>query len=467
MNITEKNPWLVFFVTAFAACMASIDVGIVNIALPTITQKIGHNNILLAQWVISSYLFIICIFVPLAGKLGDIYSRKNIYLIGFVLFTISSFLCGISATLVQLIIFRSLQGIGAAMIFANNQPIIIATIPHNKQGKALGLNSMMTGLGVIAGPGLGGLILTYFNWSYIFFVNIPFGVLGCLLGLKILPKISPKLSQENEKNIDFGGLILFAIAMVIFLFILTINNKQTLFSWHTLVLFVIMIVSSIAFYFWEKVAKTPMISLSLFKNRQFTSSILLTLFVSIVLAINNVLLPFYLDVQLKMPAKFMGLIMLIPPIFVIILAPICGHLADKAKQGILTFTGLSLIALALGLEGFLNETSFLWFLIICQIFFGIGIGLFQSPNNYTIMKSVPESLLSSVGGIASLMRNFGRIFGTVSGTTIFALIQGIAVHHKTSVQAFNWGFSSALFTATLIMIIAALITKYFASVKPE
>jgi EmrB/QacA subfamily drug resistance transporter len=458
MSITEKNPWLIFFVTAFAACMASLDVGIVNIALPTITQEIGHNNLLLSQWIISSYLFVICIFVPLAGKLGDIYSRKNIYLIGFVLFTLSSFLCGISATLVQLIIFRSLQGIGAAMIFANNQPIIIATIPHDKQGKALGLNSMMTGLGVIAGPGLGGLILTYFNWSYIFFVNIPFGIIGCLLGLKILPKIS----QETDKNIDFGGLILFALAMGALLLILTINNKANLFSWRTLLLVAIMISTSIAFYFKEKTAKNPMVDLNLFKNRKFSYSILLVFFVSIVLAVNNVLLPFYLDMQLKMPEKFMGLIMLIPPVFVIILAPICGHLADKAKQNILTFTGLSFIALALGLDGFLNETSFLWFLITCQILFGIGVGLFQSPNNYTIMKSIPDSLLSSGGGIASLMRNFGRIFGTVSGTTIFVLIQSIALHHKTKVQAFNWGFSFSLFTAALIMTIALVIAKYFA-----
>jgi len=468
MNNKKKlaeNPWLIFVVTGWGVALASIDSGIVNVALPTITKQLSNAEILLSQWTVSGYILLICLFLPLSGKLGDIYSRRNVYLSGFMLFTFSSLLCGISFSIQQLILFRCLQGLGASMLLANNQALIITTIPKEKQGKALGINSMITAVGSITGPGLGGLILHYLSWRYIFFVNIPLGITACILGYKILPRIKQKI----EIKIDIFGSVLFALGLSSLLLFLTNINSWQWSSWQFLCILTILIVSSFSFFFWEKKITNPMINFALFKTKAFSVSLAMALCVSIALATNNILLPFFLDSQLNLASASIGLIMLIPPIFIVIVAPISGHLADKHKQKFLIGSGLFCLLLALFNQSQLTSDTNIYRIIFSQCLLGIGFGLFQSPNNFKIMTSIPINSISSGNSIAALTRNLGKISGTVSSTVIFAVTQNyLLFKHFEKNHAFSGGFELSLLTAATLILSAIIIffTHMFKDKQP-
>jgi multidrug resistance protein len=216
MEQKAVNPWNIFLVIALGVWMATIDAGIVNVALPTFTNHF-HIPITHVQWVVTGYLLVICASLPLFGRLGDIYTRRVIYLLGLFIFLVSSALCGLAWSFWSLVLFRFVQGLGGSMIIGNNQAIILTTFPQGKQGRALGINSMLVAMGLIAGPGLGGLLISLAGWRLIFYINIPIGILACILGYYILPK-EPRNASDH---VDFPGAVLFAFSICCFILALS------------------------------------------------------------------------------------------------------------------------------------------------------------------------------------------------------------------------------------------------------
>lgn len=453
--LNNKNPWLVFLVTALGVSMSSLDGGIVNVALPTITQQIGHDNILLSQWVVSGYLFVICVFLPLCGRLGDIYSRRTLYFSAFAIFTLSSLACGFATSLPALIIARYVQGLGAAILLANNQALIISHIPKERHGQALGMNTMFAAIGITFGPGLGGLILNYFNWQSIFFVNIPIGLLGCIFCYLVLKREQVRVKEK----LDFLGASLFAIAMGMLLVVLTSNHLRQLWSWQMASFLAIAIVAGSAFIIWERNFKYPMIDFQVFRSKTFLLGAGAASIAAIVLSMNNILLPFYLDLQLHLNMVVIGGLMLLSPCVTILLAPLCGYFADHKRADSLVTFGLGSVLVGLLMQAYLNLHSSLLYIAISQIAIGIGFGMFQSPNNYTIMSSLAMKRIGIGNSIASLMRTLGRIGGVVVATAIFVAVQQhwlIAQTNKSA--AFFAGFKTVLLIAVGLTACALVIS---------
>ncbi len=438
------NPWSIFLVTALGVWMATIDTGIVNVALPTLTHQfnvsIGH-----IQWVVSGYLLVICATLPLSGRLADIYTRRVLYLSGMFIFFISSALCGMAWSFWSLVLFRFIQGLGAAMLMANNLALIITAFPKGKQGRAVGINSMLVAIGLIAGPGLGGLLISLAGWRLIFYINVPIGILGCLIGYYILPKDTANTSD----HIDFTGAFIFALGMCCFILALT---------YKIITLIPLVILLLIIFIKWEKHSKNPMINLELFKISAYTFGTTITFITYLAFAVNSILLPFYLqDLRNSDPATI-GLFLLLPPIFLMLTAPISGYLADRYNQVILTTTGLCAIFIALLIQSFLNINTPLWKLCFTQSLLGLGVGFFTSPNNYRMLKNVPKSHISVGSSIASLMRNSGRITGIAVSISIFTLIQKHIALHANYITAFIAGFKYAFLTSAAFIMLAIILS---------
>lgn len=449
MNTQSPKPWLILLTTGTAVTLASLDFGIVNVALPVIAKQF-NRPMLSAQWVVSIYLFMMCAILPLCGKIGDTYSRKSVYLLGFSVFTISSLLCGISSSLWQLIFFRGLQGFGAAMIIANNTPLVLVNLPERLHGQAMGFISMIVAAGAIAGPGIGGFLLAAFSWRSIFYVNLPIGILALILSYIILPsteKIKTKL------QLDLSGSLLLAFAIGAMLLLLTNENFL---SWHNGLYLLIACIFALLFYYRERNTSHPLLHFELFRNRTFTSSLIFVALATTALSCSNILLPFYLY-QHQLPATMIGTIMLTAPLLVVIISPLSGHLINNIKQSWLVNCGLALIALALYLQSQLTLTTQLGFIFSSQILLGIGFGLFQSPNNYSILKAVPVDHISMGNSMGSLMRNLGRVFGTTASTAIFTAIQSyLLLRHFTVTDAFISALKVSLLIATTLVTLAAV-----------
>lgn len=449
MNAQSPKPWLILLVTAVAVTLASLDLGIVNVALPTIAEQF-NRPILSVQWVVSIYLFMMCAILPLCGKIGDTYSRKSVYLLGFLVFTISSLLCGISSSLWQLIFFRGLQGFGAAMIIANNMPLVLINLPEHLHGKALGFVSMIVATGAIAGPGIGGFLLAAFSWRSIFYVNLPLGILALILGYNILP---PTVRTTTKIQLDLSGSLLLALTIGAILLLLTNEN---FFTWHNGLYLLIASIFALLFYFRERSTANPLLHFELFRNATFTSSLIFVFLAITALSCSNILLPFYLY-QHQLPITMIGIIMLTAPLLVVIIAPISGHLINNVKQSWLINCGLTLIALALYLQSQLTANTHLGLIFSSQILLGIGFGLFQSPNNYSILKSIPIDHISMGNSIGSLARNLGRVFGTTASTAIFTAIQSyLTLHHRTAANAFISALKISLLIAAILVTLAVI-----------
>ena len=449
----SNNPWIVFWVTAIGVGMASLDAGIVNVALPTIAKQF-HVGLGSEQWIVTGFLLVLCMSLPLCGKLGDLYSKSNVYLLGFIVFVISSALCGLAFSLWSLVLFRLLQGLGAAMILANNQPIILSCFPKEKRGRALGVNATLIALGGITGPGLGGFIMSFVGWRGLFYINIPIGILGCILGYFILPRTI----SAAVKKIDFLGVLLFASSMFFLVMVLTHAIHWGWNSWLTITSGTLAVMLLVAFIHWERIFSMPMIPLAIMKNKLFGSGVTLAFIIIAAFAINNILLPFYLQNILHVSTRMIGFCLLLPPLFILLIAPLSGFLADYYNPVKITEWGLIITLFGLLIESVVTVHSSIWQIIIAQILFGIGNGLFIPPNNVTIYRTVVGKQLSSAGGVASFMLNIARIFGISAGVAILTNIELYAVSLKTDHDiAFVWGFRMAFWVASILILIGIIL----------
>ncbi len=449
----SKNPWVVFWVTALGVGMASLDAGIVNVALPTIAKQF-HVSLGYEQWIVTGFLLVVCMALPLCGKLGDLYSKSNVYLLGFIVFVISSALCGLAFSFWSLVLFRLLQGLGAAMILANNQPIILSYFPKEKRGRALGVNATLIALGGITGPGVGGFIMSFAGWRALFYINIPIGILGCILGYYILPRTI----SAAVKKIDFLGVLLFASAMFFFVIVLTHAVHWGWNSWLTITSGSLAVMLLIAFLHWERFFSMPMIPLAIMKNKLFGSGVVLAFIIIAALAVNNILLPFYLQNILHVSTRIIGFCLLLPPLFILLVAPASGFLADYYNPVKITEWGLIITLLGLLIESAVTVHSSIWQIIIAQVLFGIGNGLFISPNNVTIYRTIMDKQLSSAGGVAAFMRNIGRIFGISAGVAILTNIELYAASPEINKSiAFVWGFRAAFWAASALVLIGIIL----------
>ncbi len=435
----QKHRWWIITAVGMFTIMSTLDASIVNIALPVMSKdlRVPMNQ---AEWVVSIYLIVICALLLLMGKLGDTLGKIRIFRFGTGLFTLGSLLAGFNHSFYLLLFARVLQALGASMTMANNNGIITEIFPANERGKALGLIGSFVAVGSIAGPGIGGLILGVLPWGYIFWINIPIGLATMIMGHFVLPKDL----HVSHQAIDWAGFGSYVAAIVPFFLAVSLGQEAGFTRPYILALFAVALVAFIAFLVIEQRRHLPLVSLKLFKNQEFTISLLCGFLIFVTNFFSNVITPFYLENARGFSATHAGYLMMIFPIVQVVVAPMSGSLADKIGPYALTLVGLGAILVAqIGYTFWHLQSGIVMILLVIAIN-GFGNGVFQSPNNSIIMSAVAPADLGIAGGLNALARNLGMVVGiSAATTTLFAAMSHTVGHKMTTYPTGN----DALFIA--------------------
>jgi len=434
-QVDYSRKWYVMAAVAMGIFLATVDGSIVNITLPTLVNAF-QVDFAVVEWVVLSYLLAVTTLMLGIGRLADMLGKKMLYNTGFIIFTVGSLLCGLASTVYLLIAFRVLQAIGAAMTMALGTAIVTEAFPPQERGKALGITGLMVSLGVITGPTLGGIILEAASWHWVFFVNLPFGVVGTLLVARFVPALRPQGGQRFDY---WGALTLFA-GLMSFLLALTFGQQDGFGAPASLALFAAAAVGLAAFVVIELRSEQPMIDLSLFRNGLFSVN-LITGFMTFVASAGTVLLmPFYLQNVLGHSPRTAGLLMVVVPVALGIFAPLSGILSDRFGTRPLTVVGLALLLVGyLAVSTLSTETS-MWGYVLRFLPVGIGMGMFQSPNNSAIMGSVPRERLGVASGLLAITRTLGQttgiaVLGALWSGRVFAYAGQVYAGGATSAPA--------------------------------
>lgn len=454
-----QNRMIILFSVVLMTFMATLDGSIVNVALPNIAQKLSVNTEAIA-WVVSSYLIVISGTILVFGRLGDMKGKTRIFQYGIILFTIGSLLCGLSNSFLLLIIARSLQGIGAAATMANNQGIITQVFPSNERGKALGISGTFVALGSMAGPPIGGFIIAHLSWKFIFLINVPIGIIVFILANRNLPK--PQ--QARNEKLDGKGAALFAVSIVSLFTSLIMGEDYGYSNPAILVGLIGAVITFVIFILLERKTQDPLLQLSLFRNRLFSLSIFCAFISFVSISCSMIIQPFYLQNVLKYSPAVTGLIMVVYPLVMSVIAPISGHLSDKIGSEFLTFIGLVASSFGLFLMSTLNEHSNIPVMIIFIVIMSLGNALFQSPNTSLIMANAPRHMLGISGSVNALIRNLGMISGTTLSILILYSLMSAKIGYSVSTyisgrdDVFVYGMRGAYLVAAGVSALGAVLT---------
>lgn len=454
-----KNRNLILINVVLLTFMSTLDSSIVNVALPKMSQLLSVSAEAIA-WVVSVYLLVIVGAILIFGRLGDIIGKTRVFLYGVLIFTVGSLMCGLSGSFIMLIASRSIQALGAAAAMANSQGIITQVFPANERGKALGVSGTFVALGSMAGPPVGGFIINSFNWEYIFLINVPIGIMVYLMGLRILPRSK----GTTGESLDIKGSVLFIISIASLFLSLIMGEDYGYGNPFIAGGFVLFLLTFVLFIQLERKTEIPLLQLKLFHNRLFSLSIFCSFISFLAISGSNIILPFYLQNTLKYSPAFTGIILMVSPVILAVVAPVSGHLSDKIGSEFLTFLGLTVTGTGLYFMSTLTETSSLGALLVYILTISVGNGMFQSPNNSLTMSTAPKSMLGVSGSVNALIRNMGMISGISMSVLILYNRMSRKIGYRVSDyvngrdDVFIYGMKIVYITAALICAFGALLT---------
>ncbi|PKO19125.1 MAG: MFS transporter [Chloroflexi bacterium HGW-Chloroflexi-10] len=420
INSPDYTKWLVLLSVGLGTFMSALDASVVNVSLPVITHDF-QSSITQIEWVVTIYLLTVSCLLLAFGRLGDMQGHKRVYTFGFVIFILSSALCGLSTSAGMLIGLRALQAIGAAMLFANSPAILTGNFPAAQRGQALGLQATLTYLGLAVGPSLGGFLTQHFGWQAVFYINVPIGLLALFFCLRFIPN---DRRQANGERFDWIGAGLFLLGMVSLLFVLNQGQSWGWGSLPTLALAVFALLCLLLFVRLEIRSTNPMLDLNLFRQRVFSFSVLSALLNYMSMYCIIFLLPFYLIQARGFSPAHSGLILTVQAVVMSLTAPISGYFSDRVSPRWLATIGMAILAAGLGMLSFLQAATPQWYIAISLAVTGLGTGMFISPNNNVLLGSAPRNRQGIASGILATARNVGMVLGVGLAGAVFTTVLG-------------------------------------------
>lgn len=438
---SEQYRWYALAVIMAGSTMGTLDASIANVAMPTLAH-VYHSSVDNAEWVILSFMLVTASTLVLFGRLGDMFGQKRIYLGGFALFGLSSLACAFSPTLPFLIAARAVQAIGAAMLVSSNQALIVDSFPGEQRGRAIGFNGAAVAVGLSLGPIVGGAIITYGDWRWIFLINVPISILALLAAAFVLKR--PEYRQSEGFD-PLGALLsvagLFSLSLAL--------SRSHIWGWAspwTWGLIVAAVVLLGIFIVVERRVAAPTLDLSLFSNRVFKFSVLAALLYFVGIAGVIFIVPLAAQTTLGASAFAAGLLLVPITAMNVVLAPLAGGLSDRVPVRYVSTAGALVVALGLFLLSRLPAQPPTWEIVACLIVTGAGTAVFSQPNNSAIMGSAPPHRRGIAAGTLATARTTGQLLGVaVASAVYFARVSQLGTLAKTFAPAETYfGFLVAL-----------------------
>lgn len=419
------NPWAILLVLTLGFFMILLDTTIVNVAIPSIIDGL-HASLDQILWVLNGYILVYAVLLITAGRFGDMYGPKRMFITGLVIFTLSSAACGFAQSPTQLIIFRVIQGVGGAILTPQSLSIITSIFPPERRGAAFGIWGAVAGVAAVVGPTLGGYLTTQYGWPSIFYVNVPIGIIAVILAYLLMPE----LTVHRAHKLDLQGIVLASAGLFALVFGLIEGER---YSWGTVVsvgpsfsvgpfgvslisiptILLLSVILLAIFVVDETHAEEPLLPLSLFRDRNFSVSNLIS--GAVAFGMLGLFLPMTIFLQsvLGLDAEHAGVVFVPMSLTSMFLAPIAGRLTDRIPGKYILFVGLLLFSTGMLLvirEASLSSTglTFTPALIVA----GIGMGCTFAPMVTLAMRNVPPALAGSASGFVNTIRQVGGAFGS-------------------------------------------------------
>jgi EmrB/QacA subfamily drug resistance transporter len=408
------NPWAVLLTLCLGFFMTLLDVTIVNIAIPDMLDALGASldEVL---WVINAYILVLTVMMITFGRLGDVRGPRTMFAAGVALFTLASLACGLASEPWMLIAFRALQGLGAAMLIPQTLTLLMATFPPHRRGAAFGIWGAVAGLATVTGPTLGGLLVTALGWQWIFFVNVPIGILVVVMALVIIPE--PE--RRERHRLDLPGVLIASLALLCLTFGLVEGER---FNWGQVwsfvsiplllatagVLLVVFLIGQA-----RRQHREPLVPFALFRDRSY--AVMNAVAVTVMIALVGMFFPLtiYLQSVLGFSALKAGLTLAPMSLMSMVSAPIAGRLSDRTGGTYLLMGGLVVFGGGLAATAALAETTSTWSTFLVPLLVaGLGMGCVFPPMQAIAMRHVPRPLAGAASGVLNTVRQLGTVLGS-------------------------------------------------------
>ncbi len=419
---TSPNPWVILVVVSIGFFMTLLDLTIVNIAIPNMITKL-HASLDDILWVINAYALVLAVLLITCGRLGDLFGQRKLFFAGIALFTLASAACGLAPSAGFLIGFRAVQGLGAAMLMPQTLAILTMVFPAERRGAAFGVWGAVAGVATIAGPTLGGLLVTAFDWRYIFFVNVPIGVVVLVLTVLLIPD----LRTGRRHSFDVGGVVLASLALLAICYALVEGQK---YDWGTITSFIsiplllgvgIVLLGAFLYIQSRRQDAEPLVPFSLFRDRNYALMNIVAGFIAI--GMLGIFLPFsiYLQSVLGFSALKAGLTMAPASLVAMFVAPVAGRMSDRIGGKYILMAGLLLFGGGMGAIALIAQANSVWYDFLApQFVASIGIGCTFAPMTTVAMRNVSPMMAGAASGVFNTTRQVGTVIGTAG---VGALLQ--------------------------------------------
>jgi EmrB/QacA subfamily drug resistance transporter len=458
--------WTALSVTTVGALLASIQGSALIIALPDILTRLQANFITL-MWVLLGYLLITTAFVPVAGRLADMFGRKGLYNAGFAVFTLGSLLCGMSQPQFHgwdLVGYRLIQGLGGALLFTNSSAIVTDAFHHGHIGLGLGVNQIAAAAGFLVGPVIGG-VLTAISWRWVFLVNVPLGIAGTIWGIL---RLREPVSLPSKQSFDWLGSLTFVLGLGSMLLAVSLMAFPLISITYVYVLAICAVVGLAAFFIIERRVEQPMLDFGLFRDRLFAYAAAARFLNSLARGAVLFILIFFLQGPYGMDPLTAGIMMAPFGAAFMLVGPVSGHLSDRYGSRGLATTGLLVSAIGLlGLTTVVSTTPYSW-LAIYMILMGGGSGLFASPNTNSIISSVPPEkrgiasgtnvMLMNTGSMLSIAIGFPLVLSRIPFDVMFHVFLYGGGMSGTSLSDFEMGMHEVFLVSFIVSMAAAVVS---------
>jgi EmrB/QacA subfamily drug resistance transporter len=458
----ENKKWWTLAAVAFGLFMIMLDNTIVNVALPSIQRSL-HMSISSLEWIVTAYALTFAALLITGGKLGDLYGRKRMFIAGLVVFTLASLACGLAPSAGFLIGARAVQGVGAALMNPATLSIITATFPPKERGQAIGIWAGVSALALAIGPLIGGLIVDNINWHWIFYVNVPVGVVGIIVSRWV---IAESRDTSHEQSIDLPGLVTSGGALLALSYALIEGNQRGWGSPEIIGLFVGAVVLFAVFIWLELRQRLPMLDLDLFKIGSFAGANIVAMLVSLGMFGVFFFISLYVQNVLGYSPTKAGAIFLPMTILIILIAPIAGKLSDRVGSRWLMGAGMAILGVSLLLYQRIGLHTGFWSLLPQLVLGGVGMALTMSPMTSAAMGSVPTDKAGVGSGVLNSFRQVGGSLGIALMGAILLTYQHPTKSKTVAAQQFVNGLHAALLVSAFIAFAAAAVAVFMVRTKP-